>query len=167
MTLHEELLPHAVRLATLEKPSQADFRRAVSASYYALFHLLIAEASQIVAPVSPSSLAARVGRGFQHSTMQDVCRIFAAGPLREPISSLVVLPIEPNLKLVARAFTELQDQRMVADYDTTFVADELWARNSVRSAIKATQAWRSLRRSANANVFSIALAFHKSWGRGA
>ena len=46
MSLHENLLVHAEALVTMDrtKPRQANLRRAVSAAYYALFHLLIHEA---------------------------------------------------------------------------------------------------------------------------
>lgn len=45
--LAEDLLALAGRIATLEDtlPSQACLRRATSTAYYALFHLLIAEAT--------------------------------------------------------------------------------------------------------------------------
>jgi len=47
MSLAKDLLDQANRLARSEKskPKQASLRRAVSTAYYALFHLLIAEAT--------------------------------------------------------------------------------------------------------------------------
>ncbi len=167
MALHDELLRQAFQLATCDSPNQADLRRAVSASYYAVFHLLIAEASQVVAPASPLGLAAKVVRSFAHSTMKDVCKAFAVGPLKAPLNALVDLPIEPSLQFVARHFIDLQDQRIVADYDTGFIADELWARNAVRFAMMASLEWRKVKGCANANVFLTALAFHRLWGKGA
>ena len=46
MSLQQDLLRQARHLATKEprRPSQASLRRAVSAAYYALFHLLVDEA---------------------------------------------------------------------------------------------------------------------------
>ena len=46
MSLQQDLLRQARDLATKEprRPSQASLRRAVSAAYYALFHLLVDEA---------------------------------------------------------------------------------------------------------------------------
>jgi hypothetical protein len=167
MALHDEFLEHADRLATQVNASQADLRRAVSGSYYAVFHLLIAEATQVIAPASPSGLAARVGRSFSHSNMQDVCKAFATQSIRPPLSDLINLPIETSLTIVAGGFIELQEQRIRADYDPSFVASELWARNAVQLAIKATSEWRTVKGSANANVFLTALAFHRLWGRGA
>ena len=79
----------------------------------------------------------------------------------------MILPIEPSLQLVARRFIELQDQRIVADYDTRFVADESWTRNAIRFALTAALEWRKVKGSANANVFLTALAFHRLWTKGA
>ena len=132
MALHSELLEHANRLATRDEASQADLRRAVSGSYYAVFHFLIAEATQVIAPASPLGLATRVGRSFSHATMQSVCKAFAKGPMPAPLSDLVVPPIEASLTLVASNFNDLQEQRIVADYDPSFNASELWARSAVQ-----------------------------------
>ena len=48
MSLHADLLRQARQLALKEprRPSQASLRRAISASYYALFHLLIDEVTR-------------------------------------------------------------------------------------------------------------------------
>ncbi|MEZ6117510.1 MAG: hypothetical protein R3C28_13190 [Pirellulaceae bacterium] len=45
--LHEQLLEMAQDLATKETPTQAELRRSVSTSYYALFHALGFEWGQI------------------------------------------------------------------------------------------------------------------------
>ena len=46
MALPEDLIEQASFLCEREEPTQADFRRAVSASYYALFHLLTLDAAE-------------------------------------------------------------------------------------------------------------------------
>ena len=49
MDLIDDFFSYAVRLAAPEKPSdteQIDFRRAVSAAYYAVFHLLTMTAAE-------------------------------------------------------------------------------------------------------------------------
>ena len=50
MTLANDLLAQAKHLATKEprRPRDASLRRAVSSAYYALFHLLTAEASKLL-----------------------------------------------------------------------------------------------------------------------
>ncbi len=47
--MHKDLLEQAERLAMLEikKPKQASLRRAISAAYYAMFHLLVDEACRV------------------------------------------------------------------------------------------------------------------------
>lgn len=47
MAYHDDLLTQAEDLIHKNQPksTQADFRRAVSSAYYALFHLLIGETS--------------------------------------------------------------------------------------------------------------------------
>ena len=64
MSLHADLLRQARQLATRERrrPLQASLRRGVSASYYALFHLLVHEATSrmvtgVVWIASPSAIA--------------------------------------------------------------------------------------------------------------
>ena len=62
MSLADDLLSQANRLAAAStgRPRQADLRRAVSASYYALFHLLIGDAVQRLNP-QPAPGAAEPG----------------------------------------------------------------------------------------------------------
>ena len=52
MSLHDDLLGQARQLAAKEpkRPLQASLRRAVSASYYALFHLLVYHAARRMFP---------------------------------------------------------------------------------------------------------------------
>jgi hypothetical protein len=48
MGYHHDLIEHAIDLWQLnvpDEPRQADLRRAVSAAYYSLFHLLTTEAA--------------------------------------------------------------------------------------------------------------------------
>jgi hypothetical protein len=49
MAYHDDPIAHAIFLSELnlpDDPNQVDLRRAVSAAYYALFHLLTTEAAQ-------------------------------------------------------------------------------------------------------------------------
>lgn len=67
MSLHRDLLNQARQLATHEprRPRQASLRRAVSAAYYALFHLLVDAASrEIVAGQGRDVLRQQVGRAL-------------------------------------------------------------------------------------------------------
>jgi len=64
MAYHDDLMEHAIFLSQLNlsgKPRQVDLRRAVSAAYYALFHLLTTEAAQNwKAPKSAESICQNV-----------------------------------------------------------------------------------------------------------
>ena len=80
MTLPRELLGQATLLATKEprRPKQASLRRAVSASYYALFHLLVDEASsRLVGGANRASLRTCLSRAFNHGAMKTVAKQFA------------------------------------------------------------------------------------------
>src|SRR3954453_4960120 len=119
MALHHDLLEQAQHLASreLKRPRQASLRRAVSAAYYAVFHLLAAEAAQKLAPSQPARLRLQIRRAFVHSIMRQACERVVKGPPPAPLDALLTLPIERDLILVARAFVALQDARHAADYD--------------------------------------------------
>jgi hypothetical protein len=49
MAYHDDLIQHSIFLSEIDlpnEPKQVDLRRAVSATYYSLFHLLAMEAAQ-------------------------------------------------------------------------------------------------------------------------
>ncbi len=46
MAYHDESMAHALNLIHFSPPSEMYLRRAVSAAYYAVFHLLIFESTQ-------------------------------------------------------------------------------------------------------------------------
>jgi hypothetical protein len=77
MSLHDDLLEQAVHLAKIDarRPKQASLRRAVSASYYALFHLLTSEASALYA--TDFGLAARINRTHNHVEMKKASSLIA------------------------------------------------------------------------------------------
>jgi hypothetical protein len=78
MSLAEELLEHARFLANLDPrtTSQANIRRAISAAYYAVFHLLAAEVAEQVSPDSPAGLRERTQRALEHTQMGKVAKAF-------------------------------------------------------------------------------------------
>jgi uncharacterized protein (UPF0332 family) len=68
-----DLLAQAHHLAEYEgeNPTQAALRRAVSTAYYALFHLLVADAARLCFSGDLSAEArAGVERAFQHGSMK-------------------------------------------------------------------------------------------------
>ena len=119
MSLARDLMEQAEHLVAREprRPRQASLRRAVSASYYALFHLLNGSAAATIAPNVTDEVNHRIQRWFDHSEMKKICGRFLAVQLSNPLLSLIGSNASPELQIVARTFIELQDARHNADYD--------------------------------------------------
>lgn len=75
MPFHDELLKQASSLLAWDD-SEAGARRAVSAGYYALFHLLVTEAVERMIPSEPAGLRIQARRAFTHANMLTVCDQF-------------------------------------------------------------------------------------------
>lgn len=179
MTLHHDLLDQASHLATREtkKPKQASLRRAVSAAYYALFHLLVADGAKRLSPAKPDGLGLLIQRAFNHREMRNVCKNFADGhravirnnqPGQPPPSTrkLIALPLDPRLFAVIQAFIDLQEARNEADYNLDKQWNRLDVLNRVQTVRRAFADWAAIRNSPTATVFAVALLLQKHWGRG-
>jgi hypothetical protein len=142
MAYPDDLIQHAIFLSELnmpEEPRQVDLRRAVSAAYYGLFHLLTTEAA----------------RNWKHEDQRDrFARMFDHGRMKTCSSrvSSQALPVDPaeipiaaDLKLVADSFVKLQQARHTADYDNS----KIWSRTQVWEMIviaeDAKAAWSNIR----------------------
>ena len=140
MAYHDELIQHAEFLADLPgPPKQADMRRAVSAAYYALFHLLTTEAASNWNNVHQQ---ARFARLFDHGRMNAVSnRILQQKAPTDPAEAAVF----DTLKKIAANFVTLQQQRHSADYDNS----KNWSGTEVYEAILQAQeamlSWGSIR----------------------
>ena len=168
MALHDDLLEQAEHLAERErrKPRQASLRRAVSAAYYALFHLLANEGSRVLAPPQPSGLRFQVQRAFSHSDMKAVCRQFAFGNINNlsaETKSLIAPPLQPELAVVASAFIQLQEARHIADYDVSALHNKFDVLQKIALAKGAFEAWKQVRTSPNARVFLVGLLLERRW----
>jgi hypothetical protein len=165
MALHDDLLDQAHHLASREpkKPRQASLRRAVSAAYYALFHLLAAEGVQRLVPAQPRSLRARVRRAYVHGNMREVCQQFRRVRPSDALAPLLTFPIEPDLVAVAEAFVALQEARHEADYDFTATFNRIDVLQRVQRARAAVASWEAIRSNPNATVFLAALLLGKQW----
>jgi len=119
MSLHQQLLEQARFLLRREvrRPLQASLRRAVSASYYAVFHFLIDRATGQMFGVATNRRKLRdiISRAFDYGSMKDASRSFAGGNLPDALRWTTPLPAD--LRRVASNFVELQDERHRADYD--------------------------------------------------
>jgi hypothetical protein len=167
MALQRDLLEQARHLANREsrRPRQASLRRAVSAAYYAVFHLLVASGAATVGPGKPRSLRAQVGRAFAHRDMKAVCRQFASGSLSDQIRPLIAAPLERDLQAVASAFLALQEARHSADYDVAQPFNRIDVLRTVGMAQTAFADWSSVRTTPNAAVFLTALLLNRQWSR--
>jgi hypothetical protein len=165
LALHHDLLEQAAHLAAREskKPKQASLRRAVSAAYYALFHLLIADGARLLSPTNPAGLRVLIQRAFNHGDMNAVCRDFVKG--KTSSAPLLALPLDPALVAVLDAFVELQAARHRADYDLNEQWNRLEAQNRVQTARQAFADWATVRNTPNAAVFVAALLLEKRWKR--
>src|SRR4051794_11457828 len=120
-TLPEELLNLASRLATLDgvNTDQATLRRAVSTSYYALFHLLISEATL---NWGRSEHRSQIGRLFEHGGMRKASEKVRSdfNKLAKKQTLLTNGPSEVDRELVevAEVFLTVQQARIEADYVT-------------------------------------------------
>ena len=137
MSLAQDLLRQAEQLAGLDsgRPRQANLRRAISAAYYALFHLLI---DDFVANWELEHQRVRLGRMFEHRKMREAT--FKA------VNKSAPTPIESDLLKVIGTFVRLQDDRYAADYDIA----KVWSRSDVMTSLalaeQAFKSWRNIRK---------------------
>lgn len=169
MSLDEDLLEQADHLARRDarKPKQASLRRAISAAYYALFHLLVREATAAI--VSDYKLRQLVPRAFDHSEMKQACRPFAAGALPDHLKVVTASVVPDDLKAVAEAFIQLQQSRHEADYNVSRAfsrPDTLTLVQQVHEAFEAFEAWGRVRTQQIATVFLVNLLLGSKWKRG-
>lgn len=154
MALHDELLALAKELVD-RNPGAAvggDLRRAVSTAYYALFHLLVHEATTRI--VAVAGLRPRVARSFDHGIMKKVCQDYvnlvpnAAGHL---VLGGQIVPL--GIRNIAKEFLELQEARHRADYHTAAVIAQAQAQIDVRRADLAFGDWAVVKADSAAAAF--------------
>jgi hypothetical protein len=167
LALAKDLLEQARHLALKEpqRPKQASLRRAASAAYYALFHLLVSEGARKLAPAMPPELRTRVQRAFDHNKMRDVCSIYLLPtlPPNAIVTHLVVAPLEPEFRSIADTFVELQEARHSADYDTSRPFDRNDVLQKIDLVERAFSDWNIVKNKPNANVFLAALLLNRHW----
>jgi uncharacterized protein (UPF0332 family) len=164
MSLHDDLLHQATKLARLDsrRPKQANLRRAISSAYYAVFHLLVADASKLF--VDDISMKARIIRTIQHGDMKKVSTSFAAGRLPravQPTGSAYSIPHE--LVDVANELVSLQQARHEADYDVTRVFSRQETHEFVENARQTFSNWNAIRRSDAARLYLACFLLWKRW----
>ncbi len=164
MAFADELLDLSSDLVNLdgENPRQASLRRAVSTAYYALFHLLISEATLNWSQVEQRPALSRI---FDHGRMKsaseekraELKRSFAASPGTIPESGTLV-----RLYEVVDIFVKAQQNRNDADYNNA----RNWTRTSVLEQIEevavAFANWNVIRAEPIAQRYLLSLLIGKS-----
>lgn len=166
MSLHTDLLEQAEHLARRERrrPRQASLRRSVSASYYALYRMLIDEAAvRMFRGSDRAALRDCMARAFGHRDMLGVARQFASNGISPKLApALNGLPLQPEIVTAAKAFLDLQQARHEADYDRAARFTRPQALELFQQTRQAFADWRQVRGSTQAGVFLAALLTYGS-----
>jgi len=165
MSLAHDLLEQAQHLVKRERgrPKQASLRRAVSAAYYALFHLLLEEAVLQSVPGSLAAWRPVSARAINHGDLKKVSAWFISGSLPVPLE--LTHPLSAEIRLVALVCSQLQQLRHEADYDTTARFTRSQAQQLVRRAEQAFAAWQRIRSTDEAKAFLLLLLVTDRWKR--
>lgn len=169
MSFPDDLLKQARHLAKVDarRPKQVNLRRSVSASYYALFHLLTSSASSLFA--SDAELRARINRSFNHGDMKRVSQMIAHGKWPEsitlPTMASSVNPDLEKLEFVADAFVKLQQARHEADYDLSRTYSREEADDAIERAAGAFERWEEIKKTDYARLYLACFLLYKHWDR--
>ena len=108
MAYHDDLLAQAVKLVHEDPltPKQASLRRAVSAAYYSVFHILVFESTS---NWNRANLQAALGRAFDHNLMK-AASLDVANSKTFPFTGENPAAVTA-LRFVGLTFTQLQQQR--------------------------------------------------------
>jgi uncharacterized protein (UPF0332 family) len=157
VNLATDLLDQASILAGLDpmKPKQASLRRAISAAYYSVFHLLIEDGARRI--TANTMLQAYVARSFHHTSTKDAAnRVIEQSKATPPWPApLFTATIEPELIRVCTTFVDLQSLRHSADYNTAVSFKRAEVLAAISRAQAAHQDWTLLRSSDNATIFLL------------
>jgi uncharacterized protein (UPF0332 family) len=159
MPYAEDLLDVARGIADMdvESPRQASLRRAVSTAYYALFHLLISEATSNWNRVE---LRPALGRIFEHGKMKKASEVRVSALktfLKKMPAGSSGSAVAASLLAVADAFLQAHRQREDADYNTS----REWTRSEVWTLINliaiAFESWKTIRDEPEAQAYLVSL----------
>jgi uncharacterized protein (UPF0332 family) len=151
MPLAHDLLEQAQHLANREpkRPRQASLRRAVSAAYYSVFHLLASAGMANWKSVQERSV---VARGFDHYLMKQVSTKTSKMSLKRNQMAVGV-----PLKRLATIFVELQQARHLADYDYVTKFQKTDVLKKIDSAVEAFEIWKRIRNEELAQHYLVCL----------
>jgi hypothetical protein len=159
MPFADDLLLVARDLANLHSgnPSQAALRRAVSPAYYALFHLLISDATSNWSYVE---LRPALGRLFDHGPMRaaseaqfsQIEKYLKGNPPPSPERT-----VSEHLRIVAKTFVEVQRRRQEADYNTAQQWTLAEMEDQINDVAEAFRSWSAIRESPAAQAYLLSL----------
>lgn len=169
MSLATDLLDQADQLARLgpKHPKQANLRRAVSAAYYAQFHLLAQAAARQFAELcgrTRPETVSLITRSFSHIDMKKASERFEKSELPVALqvpSEQYVAPAD--LVLVAKVFGVLYLARMEADYNTGQLVTRAEAEELIQEARKAFAAWERVKDTADARTYLACFSLWDKW----
>lgn len=168
MPLANDLLDHASKLIAGPVTADIDCRRAVSASYYAAFHLVSAAVAAQVSPQAPEGLRGRCQRALEHRAMKNAMARFLTAESVKRLSEEVAVTcaFSQDIATIAKAFGDLQDERHLADYDVVDAEGKVglsWASESFDKAKLLFEAWNRAQASDEAKLFLAAVVFSNRW----
>lgn len=166
MSLSHGLLEQAQHLARRErgKPKQVSLRRAISAAYYAVFHLLLEEMAAQSVPAAVAPMRSVATRAVNHSDVRKVCTWFASGG-NLPGGLTLSAPTSADLRLVADTFVRLMQNRHAADYDLAARFKRSDTVVLVELAEQAFAAWGRIRATEEGKAFLLFLLITDRWRR--
>jgi hypothetical protein len=137
------------------KPKQPSLRRAISAAYYSVFHLLIDEAARRIS--ANAALQSYIARSFEHKSVKEAANKIIPQTSSQPPwpGQLLSTPVEPELVRVCNPFVDLQSLRHQADHNTAIEFKRSDVVIEVSRAKAAHQDWAQTRGSDNANVLLL------------
>jgi hypothetical protein len=152
MSIANELLELAQAALNAGGITEAALRRATSTAYYAMFHLLVGEAT---------ANRPLFGRVFEHGKMKAAC-IQIPGVSPRPKKQQPEIPFElrtsaDHLRVVALTFVRSQEFREFADYDlsTAWTREDLEVQ--VSEVTDAFRSWSVIREELEAQKFLVLL----------
>jgi hypothetical protein len=125
----------------------------VSTAYYAVFHLLVAEA---VGNWKRSDQRSKLARAFEHGRMKQASVKTRSGRFDGQSPQAV-----SGLKTVANAFIRLQEFRHEADYDDSLRLTRTTTLARIALASEAFASWSAIRKEKIAQDYLLALLIHR------
>jgi len=141
-------------------PRQVDVRRAISASYYGVFHFVCTEVADLFVGKKwrQDPRYSRVYRSVDHGVLGSTCRAIPSRHVDATIIALAPTGFSPALRQFAAGVIELKAQRHHADYEPAGLLYSVDARVAVSIGRRALAAFRSCS-SAEQAAFLTLLAF--------